>query len=155
MRISDWSSDVCSSDLEFGAAHIDFAAHFGDFWIRRVETMWNIGNRLRVQRDIFTDLAGAACCGRNQLAILIAKAEREAVDLGLCRDDKPVCRSFSKQPANALQKFLDIFGAERVLEAEHWQGVDDFAEGRRQVGADLLSGRSEETTSELQSLKRI
>src|SRR3546814_4439951 len=39
--------------------------------------MWNIGIRLRVQRDIFTDLAGAACCGRNQLAILIAKAERE------------------------------------------------------------------------------
>src|SRR3546814_19801131 len=102
--------------------------------------MWNIGNRLRVQRDIFTDLAGAACCGRNQLAILIAKAEREAVDLWLCRDDKPVCRSFSKQPANALQKFLDIFGAERVLEAEHWQGVDEFAEGRRQVGADLLNG---------------
>src|SRR3546814_5530956 len=51
---------------KFGAAHIDFAAHFGDFWIRRVETMWNIGNRLRVQRDIFTDLAVAACCGRNQ-----------------------------------------------------------------------------------------
>src|SRR3546814_5877494 len=128
--------------------------------------MWNIGNRLRVQRDIFTDLAGAACCGRNQLAILIAKAEREAVDLGLCRDDKPVCRSFSKQPANALQKFLDIFGAERVLEAEHWQGVDDFAEGRRQAGADLLSGsvargklrieiRSAEHTSEPQSLMRI
>src|SRR3546814_1834905 len=90
--------------------------------------MWNIGNRLRVQRDIFTDLAGAACCGRNQLAILIAKAEREAVDLGLCRDDKPVCRCFSKQPANALQKFLAIFGAERVLEAEHWKGVDVFAE---------------------------
>src|SRR3546814_8942792 len=42
--------------------------------------------------------------------------------------------------SDLLQKFLDIFGAERVLEAEHWQGVDDFAEGRRQVGADLLSG---------------
>src|SRR3546814_14413965 len=27
-----------------------------------------------------------------------------------------------------------------TLFRSHWQGVDDFAEGRRQVGADLLSG---------------
>src|SRR3546814_9194466 len=32
MRISDWSSDVCSSDLQEGFAHIDMTVHRGRRW---------------------------------------------------------------------------------------------------------------------------
>src|SRR3546814_12298921 len=47
MRISDWSSDVCSSDLAFEAA-VDLARHLAPGIVKAVE---NVGDRLAVLRD--------------------------------------------------------------------------------------------------------
>src|SRR3546814_2837588 len=98
MRISDWSSDVCSSDLIIAAAQrIDDIGHAGLF----------LDHDLRVARD---------ACGK----------------VGRKRN-----------------RFVQRIGVERLGAAQHrrhrlYRGADD-----------VVVGRSEEHTSELQSLMRI
>src|SRR3546814_4297175 len=89
MRISDWSSDVCSSDLiegrEIGLRHIDFAPHLED--IRRAlrQLLGNIPDRPGIGRDIFAHQPVAPCRRADQLAAFIADRERKTVDLVLSR----------------------------------------------------------------------
>src|SRR3546814_8570016 len=106
MRISDWSSDVCSSDLEAGHA-VD---------------------------------AEAAC-----LAVFLANlgGERLALQesLRLAGIEADACRGGGQHLERA-----DVLAAEEVSLEQRFQGL---------AVAVLAGGRSEEHTSELQSLMRI
>src|SRR3546814_7253660 len=105
MRISDWSSDVCSSDLPDRAARAD----------------------------------GIEPVLRTQLRRDVARAERHA-------DDAPV----------AVARGHRIVGVDRLMRAVEGANadMDDARCLRRAVIARPLH-RSEEHTSELQSLMRI
>src|SRR3546814_8721407 len=105
MRISDWSSDVCSSDLVGHAAAGDIDARFGD-------------DRRRIARILV--IAGVEDG--------VARIVRDLVDRRRRRGDAII---MILQPAHiAPELFFDAFG--RTLERD----------------------RSEEHTSELQSLMR-
>src|SRR3546814_10276025 len=101
MRISDWSSDVCSSDLEAGER------------ARRVGRAWSS------RSFSWLDLAR----GKGETMI-----------------DAPADR----HPVSALRRHIDGH-------------ADDQRSGARHVGGDaaMVAMRSEEHTSELQSLMRI
>src|SRR3546814_3279646 len=121
MRISDWSSDVCSSDLVYHAGCL-FAAHH-----RRA--------RVRPREDEMRTEAAAAHA-------VVAGAERAA------HDDGDLRHGGVGDCLNHLRAVLDdaallAFGTDHVAGRVHQ--IDD-----RDVGL-----RSEEHTSELQSLKRI
>src|SRR3546814_7696301 len=114
MRISDWSSDVCSSDLpQLGE---DFAHFLGD------------------EGHQVDHLLGAARELRAQLLVLRADADRAGVRMALAHHD--AAHRDEAQRADAI-----FLGAED-------RGDHDVAPG-------LEPARSEEHTSELQSLMRI
>src|SRR3546814_9232225 len=102
MRISDWSSDVCSSDLAFVACFAQLLA------------------------------------GRNE-----ALGARLLAAFDAARGDM---RLFGEAGAAIIAARLGISGARRG---------DQAGEGERRGGDDGKGGRSEEHTSELQSLMRI
>src|SRR3546814_8475672 len=102
MRISDWSSDVCSSDL-IGSAEADRAAHFRVY----SESVRNLGTPV-FPRSLFD-------------AVLDAFGS-DADILTVCKEGRPVA------------SVLNLYHRGAVL--PYW-------------------GRSEEHTSELQSLMRI
>src|SRR3546814_5602371 len=108
MRISDWSSDVCSSDLHAKAEAGDVGGHRLAVALRRVAR--------RHMADLVAQHAG-------HLSLVLGKGEQAAGD-------------------------VDV--AARQREGIHHRGVEN-GEGEIQVRA----LRSEEHTSELQSLMRI
>src|SRR3546814_1564940 len=55
MRISDWSSDVCSSDLRSADAELHFPAFAGDLHIARIEI---VAPGIIVSRLLAAELAG-------------------------------------------------------------------------------------------------
>src|SRR3546814_10877673 len=116
MRISDWSSDVCSSDLDL-----------------LIEGM----TRSLARQDAAP--IGGAIIGMHQAASAFGEPRRPGAD------------RHHLQPA-VVPEALD-HGAQRV------EMGDDGAIGRRpaalEVRADRTAARSEEHTSELQSLMRI
>src|SRR3546814_4947546 len=141
MRISDWSSDVCSSDL---APRV--GQHFGrELGARADADEVRVGNappqfifrqRLGVQVDV--GVAGIA----------------ERVDRGLAD-------AFEQQHADVLA------GVRGLLHRSEWSGDDPVCQqngdvcctaaldGVRRGWQALAAARSEEHTSELQSLMRI
>src|SRR3546814_8091494 len=109
MRISDWSSDVCSSDLRCGQrAHFDIVA------------------RHDARTQLLRDRVGAAAAGDG--ARRLGEVGGEFGRLRLCRPGREIERN--------------------LLQAEHRVA---------RVGGQHLApvDRSEEHTSELQSLMRI
>src|SRR3546814_5802253 len=125
MRISDWSSDVCSSDLRHGGANarLDQVVDLGDdIGIFRI-----IGRKVR--RDIDGVRAAALKQGRTACEMIDQNAERQRLQL------LPVGAAFGLRHGNEVPP---------VENAGH---VAKRKERARQ--------RSEEHTSELQSLMRI
>src|SRR3546814_5023583 len=113
MRISDWSSDVCSSDLRDPASQIGLAAQ--DTQSDTQRTLLSIGRRFELVQDTLT-------------------AERTAYSA----DDK-----ISEVPTRAAKRYAIS------------NGIAAQIGDTRRYNASLIAGRSEEHTSELQSLMRI
>src|SRR3546814_4279152 len=116
MRISDWSSDVCSSDL---AACPSSA----------VLSRCVLGHRLLAQREI-DDLGEVQCVAAAALADLLATRKAIGDDHG-----RVICRAYCRQQ-RLLGDRLRQFVAARAK-------------------SETAGHRSEEHTSELQSLMRI
>src|SRR3546814_2516463 len=120
MRISDWSSDVCSSDLLFGGRdHIERDAGLAPHPPDQLVAIDGAAARLGRDRARQGDVAANQLVGAN----------RE-------RGDGAVYRRVA-DPAAAVQPFAQANDAGK--------GVDD----------DKFTIRSEEHTSEIQSLMRI
>src|SRR3546814_2342611 len=115
MRISDWSSDVCSSDLRGCRARSRAAQHLLRVGADADLGERNIGGARRAQDE-----------GRGQMR-----------DVGTLR-----LQAFERQAVADI----GAAGGQR-----HRHGGDALARGHRDLGA---RGRSEEHTSELQSLMR-
>src|SRR3546814_1724138 len=121
MRISDWSSDVCSSDLSA------------------------LGGEIRIAAEKIEHRVAARRCGR----------ENEA------RKELRIRRLTGLIQGRNLERFAP---ARFEINAVRWR-IDDTNLGRRHLvdtsmifepkGSDELKFRSEEHTSELQSLMRI
>src|SRR3546814_10248418 len=109
MRISDWSSDVCSSDLDLA---IDILKHFNE--ANGFSPSWSFGGGT---------------------ALMLQIDHRESHDIDLFLDDP---------------QYLPFLNPET-------QGIKlERAPDSYQAGTDVLKlARSEEHTSELQSLMRI
>src|SRR3546814_5139269 len=123
MRISDWSSDVCSSDLVEAAAQID-ADHFVPIFKAHIQESAVARNACIVDHNIdrahvFGDL-------------------RAKVFAGVKVAHVPFIISYAGAPGEGLRSF----GITRIIGRDCYPHV---AKGKR----------SEEHTSELQSLMRI
>src|SRR3546814_7083021 len=138
MRISDWSSDVCSSDLEtldiVEIAGEKFAAIGRD----QPPVGRYAGERLAIE------------------IIALARFAREAIGLGFRTGAE---RAGDRQPRGDLRRVGEIEHAQRIIALGRGAVVGDaqhiIAGGDREhrIAADTI--RSEEHTSELQSLMRI
>src|SRR3546814_9054447 len=123
MRISDWSSDVCSSDLLDGRISLADVAGNGPLLMRRFEG----------QVAIVTGAGRAGGIGAAIARRLASEGARVAV-VDLCRQRPEVPR--------------ERFG--------EWESLRAVAAALGEVGEPGLAlRRSEEHTSELQSLMRI
>src|SRR3546814_10485069 len=130
MRISDWSSDVCSSDLPWDVGWRIGDAHEprgGELWVPWDRTAGVIGPQgsgktLDLLTPALLSAPGAALVTLTKVEdLLLSLTERS-------RDDRPCV-------------VLDPFGlAEGAVDELIW---------------DPIAGRSEEHTSELQSLMRL
>src|SRR3546814_10284209 len=131
-RISDWSSDVCSSDLEGGAAAAERLIR-----LNRLEAIEDLRPKSAAQvetADVSLTAAGkAAQQASEQLA-----TGRTA----LSRADQMLCEALraADEAALALER---LNGKREQLESRLNEARTDF------------TSRSEEHTSELQSLMRI
>src|SRR3546814_7996304 len=128
MRISDWSSDVCSSDLEL--ARIDTR--------ERQRADERIGHDLERQRRERLIVVG--------LARLFRSVGRHALDRRNVERARQIIDNGVEQRLDAL--VLDGRTAQHGHEGEVERALADQALQRRDV-------RSEETTPELQSLMRL
>src|SRR3546814_407089 len=148
MRISDWSSDVCSSDLKRrGLSHLRqfcvpreaeftrvaravIAAFFGDKNMRAFIS--------RLPRRVVSGMMGATC-----VAALCAPAQAQVA---------PPFATLLRQTADAPQRI------ESEAEVRRYEGLARQARARPNptigVLTENVAGRSEEHTSELQSLMR-
>src|SRR3546814_2360228 len=130
MRISDWSSDVCSSDLVDEFAHL---RHDINHMLDRIETLMN------GVRNVSDSIAHNI---RTPLARVLAKLHK-------AQNGTRDVAGLSAAIDSASDEIMDLISvAEKLLLiAEAESGV------RRQTFRPVL--RSEEHTSELQSLIRI
>src|SRR3546814_6213499 len=125
MRISDWSSDVCSSDLEHLIACLKFETG-------------------QAGQDLLFALDSPACPNVPSLPV----DEKRAIEietLGISFDDHPLAGAWShirRLSAVSLSKIEDFAGCGAITVLVRVEGTSK-------------SARSEEHTSELQSLMRI
>src|SRR3546814_3283791 len=112
MRISDWSADVCSSDLIGSVADADWDAHA------------NVARRI----GPVDDLLGHQDLVRDQMLLAFARDDRDRADADLV--DRP----------------------EALADRDHVARLDRAVHEQDDSGEKI---RSEEHTSELQSLMRI
>src|SRR3546814_5251750 len=121
MRISDWSSDVCSSDLRRGAGGVDGKV----------------------------DGEGRALAGHRIGEDVPARLLDDAVD---GREPQPGALAGFLGGEEGLENLAEMFGRDARAGIAHLEcGII----GDRQDVARHLADRSEEHTSELQSLMRI
>src|SRR3546814_8888843 len=125
MRISDWSSDVCSSDL---------VAHAQAF---QVDPVVFAGLRRRQRRACHPDFGAAQRVGRVAVGDV-----RERGNDALC----------GQAPARAGQL---AFAALRVAQDPRLVAEDRVGRIGERLELEFATHRSEEHTSELQSLMRI
>src|SRR3546814_2106189 len=122
MRISDWSSDVCSSDLDIAA-------------------------RTKAGQQVAVVSSGAIALGARRL--------------GLARDGRATLEDAQAAAATGQialsQVWAEVLGAEGLTAAQMLVTLGDLEHRRRYLNAaaTLDRLRSEEHTSELQSLMRI
>src|SRR3546814_8971610 len=125
MRISDWSSDVCSSDLSYGSV-TDVALSFGSATRRCRERIL------------------ASCGGRNLVGTSVSKTR------DFTGDENGVNSGASTEAAEPISRTPEIERLRMFSRiAQAVAGDFDLSELVTMVT------RSEETTSELQSLMRI
>src|SRR3546814_4143079 len=124
MRISDWSSDVCSSDLVYGGACLASERPGLPAALRLLEA--------EIARQVLPDGGHAERSPVVQLEVLRHFVEMRAM-LAAAQEESPA----------ALQNAID-----RMAPALRF-----FRHGDDRLA--LFNGRSEEHTSELQSLMRI
>src|SRR3546814_5177942 len=142
MRISDWSSDVCSSDLAMFARMAEPLVRAAGL------SPANVNIRL-----IHDDSINAFVVGGQTVYVhsgLIAAADNVnqvqgvvAHELGHIADAHVVTFDNGAKPAMGISLLSLVLG------------VAAMAAGAGDAGAGILSARSEEHTSELQSLMRI
>src|SRR3546814_4070115 len=92
MRISDWSSDVCSSDLLHQAAHLVEAAGqqlgIGGAWGRQLQPrMAGRHQRLAVVEQLLVQLLAGTQASEANLDLLVGLQTGEADDLARQLDD--------------------------------------------------------------------
>src|SRR3546814_2995520 len=123
MRISDWSSDVCSSDLNAPAAGSPGAG---------------------------SSDAGAVADGK-------AKAHASRVFLVVVdeTEEMRVALRFAARRAHSTGGKVAMLYVVEPSEFQHWMSVGDLMREEARTEAEQVLQRSEEHTSELQSLMRI
>src|SRR3546814_10673097 len=134
MRISDWSSDVCSSDLDEGFEIVgyDGMTDYYDPQLKRRRHQKLLQNaRLRAVEAMLEDRAA-----------FDGAVDALAPDIIVHLAGQAGVRYSLDEPASYVQS--NLVGGFHVLEAARRHGVTH-----------LLMARSEEHTSELQSLMRI
>src|SRR3546814_7870837 len=143
MRISDWSSDVCSSDLRISDSE---QAHlFVGLTISSPLEPEKIANAFRKKGFSTLDLTTNEMA-KTHLRYMVGGRS------GLARHEQLFRFEFPERPG-ALMKFLSAMNPEWNISLFHYRNQgDDY--GRILVGIQVPP-RSEEHTSELQSLMRI
>src|SRR3546814_7190114 len=142
MRISDWSSDVCSSDLQTSAeAALDVLNEWRSFHTFPLNSI-AVGLRQKSRR-IYQD------------ALVVQRLKRA----------RSILAKLIREPSMRLTQMQDIGGGRAVLDSVEsvYQLKESYLNKRRQYEVvhidDYIrspkSSRSEEHTSELQSLMRI
>src|SRR3546814_5644860 len=136
MRISDWSSDVCSSDLESWRASDGFLTNGGTTvsYGSRGHDAWSPKAALSLRPDDLTEIVASAALATRFPTV------RELYQAGLIAYGPNVGA-------------LDLNGFNPDLKPE--KAVDLQLTASRRIGNVKVTLRSEEHTSELQSLMRI
>src|SRR3546814_11660593 len=91
MRISDWSSDVCSSDLE-GEPAVDARAVFVAVWL----TAERVGGGIDQEREVMADDEAQHACQQEhapQVAVQPAERERRSEERRVGKECVSTCRS--------------------------------------------------------------
>src|SRR3546814_1252636 len=154
MRISDWSSDVCSSDLESAPDSCSLRRIF----LHLVKLPLKIRSRNHVSQPIavFTnDLHEVACALRRKELFALQNGEFTLFQLL-----EYVLPSSLSSEAAVGQEIANLCIVILRAGAHHRFEQCAFGEMRRRPSSfaediDLVGNRSEEHTSELQSLMRI
>src|SRR3546814_5877420 len=102
MRISDWSSDVCSSDLAWQTEDCpDGSSAYVEGLKRPGLASAAVVDGYRRCRE------GRSCCGR-RIALLGARAERSAGTVGYSRFGQGAAASRSEEHTSELQSLMRI-----------------------------------------------
>ena len=124
---------------EIGVAHIDLAADFEE--LRGAgQGLGDVVDGAGVGGDVLAGLAVAAGGGADQLAVLVAQREREAVDLGLGGVGERGLGVEAEETADADVEIGDLVIVEGIGKAQHRHVVAHLAEGLGGGGADLAGG---------------
>src|SRR3546814_9512775 len=111
MRISDWSSDVCSSDLQEGFAHMDMTVHRGRRWSAAVAylkpamrrpnlTVWTRALTTRVLIENGRAVGVELAKGRERVEV---RAQREVILSGGAINSPQVLLLSGVGPADELK----------------------------------------------------
>src|SRR3546814_8479200 len=146
MRISDWSSDVCSSDLKAGSGRQRIAG--GHPARPQVERRW----RAQAACDLLRGLgADGPVDHRDPAAVVLTAVRMSRTAFDPVYDDLP-----RVLPIFPLEGVLLLPGGRlplNIFEPRYLAMFDAELASNRLIG--MIQPRSEEHTSELQSLMRI
>ena len=112
---------------ELRLAHIDLAAHFGDIGRASGQRQRQAGDMADIGGDILADRAIAARRAGHQLAVFIAQAGRQSVDLGFGEQRH---RLIVRQPQEApypADEIACLVVRKDIVEAEHRPAVRHLA----------------------------
>ena len=124
---------------EIGMPKIDLAAdlrHLRD--PLAAQLLRDVADRQRIRGDVLADRAIAAGRGGDELALLIAQAQRQAVDLRLGRKDERRLRAEREEAPDAFDELAHVVLAEAVGERQHRHAMAHLGEFLRGLRADLL-----------------
>src|SRR3546814_7779499 len=157
MRISDWSSDVCSSDLVLGYSPAQSIDRVVDYAHQRGVTQYAglIPLGLYGQRASTAFLRAVEDAGGEVVSLETYGRSKGALSGAIARiaDNGPygavLIADTGETAATAAPLIRKTGGSERILGTELWNPESSLASKSSLDGA-----RSEEHTSELQSLMR-
>ena len=117
---------------------VDLAAHLADRrHVGALQPLRDVLHGAGIDRHVLALDAVAARRGRDEAAALVAKAERETVDLGLRREGERRIALEVEEAADALDESRDVLVLEGVAERQHRRAVAHLGEFLRRLGADL------------------